>query len=92
MSDLISRKALIDALHYWFADGFSEDKWWNSTHVLASIEGLPSAQPEQKNGKWIDCQDDGYVECPFCHAATTCDDNIDDLHYCYSCGAKMGGD
>ena len=50
MSDLIDRQAAIDALHTWFKDGFDEDKWWNSTHVLAAIEGLPSAQPEQR---WI---------------------------------------
>ena len=43
-TDLISRKAAIDALHTWFRDGFDEDKWWNSTHVLAAIEGLPPAQ------------------------------------------------
>jgi len=46
MNDLISRQAAIDALHTWFRDGFDEDRWWNSTHVLAAIEGLPSAQPE----------------------------------------------
>ena len=46
MSDLIDRQAAIDALHTWFKDGFDEDKWWNSTHVLAAIEGLPPAQPE----------------------------------------------
>lgn len=42
--DLISRNALMDALHDHFLDGFEEDRWWNSTHVLAAIEGLPSAQ------------------------------------------------
>ena len=46
MNDLISRRAAIDALHTRFKDGFNEDKWWNSTHVLAAIEGLPPAQPE----------------------------------------------
>lgn len=44
--DLISRRAAIDALHTWFRDGFDEDKWWNSTHVLAAIEGLPFAEQE----------------------------------------------
>lgn len=50
---------------------------------------LTSAEPEQKVGKWIDHSDDGYVECPFCGSATNCDDNINELHYCFSCGAKM---
>ena len=56
------------------------------------IKPLPSAQPERKNGKWIDYTDDGYVECPFCHSATNCDGNKDELHYCFSCGADMRGE
>lgn len=43
----------------------------------------------QKSGKWIDYSDEGYVECPFCEHATTCEDNIDELHYCFYCGARM---
>ena len=50
-SDLISRQAAIDALNTRFKDGFNEDKWWNSTHVLAAIEGLPPAQPEPLTDK-----------------------------------------
>ena len=46
MSDLISRQAVIKALHSYFGDGFEEDKWWNSTHVLTAIKEIPSAQPE----------------------------------------------
>ena len=49
--DTISRQAVIDALHTCFSDGFDGDKWWNSTHVLAAIEGLPPAQPEQQHGR-----------------------------------------
>lgn len=59
MSDLIDRRQAIDALHTWFRDGFDEDKWWNSTHVLAAIEGLPSAQ---QGYKWETC-----FECPLSH-------------------------
>lgn len=40
-------------------------------------------------GHWIDHSDDGYVECPKCGSATNCDDNIADLHFCFSCGAMM---
>ena len=72
MDDLISRQAAIDALHTRFKDGFNEDKWWNSTHVLAAIEGLPPAQPEiirckdckyrdenwrRVSVKWLPCMD-----------------------------------
>ena len=58
-SDTISRQAVIDALHTWFRDGFDEDKWWNSTHVLAAIEGL---HPVQQEHKWETC-----FECPLSH-------------------------
>lgn len=47
MSDIISREAVIDALHDHFADGFDGDRWWNSTHVLAAIEETPPAQSER---------------------------------------------
>ena len=41
-------------------------------------------------GEWIDCSEDyGYAECPFCHELTTCDDNIDELHHCWNCGAEL---
>ena len=58
-SDTISRQAALDALHTWFRDGFDEDKWWNSTHVLAAIEWLLSAQQWYK---WETC-----FECPLSH-------------------------
>ena len=47
-TDTISRQAVIDALHTQFRDGFDGNKWWNSTHVLAAIEGVPSAE-----SRWI---------------------------------------
>ena len=48
-------------------------------------------ETEPSTGQWIDYSDDGYVECPFCHSATTCDGNKDELHFCFSCGARMNG-
>lgn len=45
--------------------------------------------PLPKVGEWIDHSDEGYVQCPFCGSLTTCEDNIDELHYCFNCGAKM---
>ena len=53
---------------------------------------LDEMKSERKKGKWIDYTDDGYVECPFCHSATNCDGNKDELHYCFSCGADMRGE
>lgn len=58
MSDLIDRQELFSSLHKFFKDGFIEDKWWNSIHVLAAIDELPSAQLERagrlSNREWID--------------------------------------
>lgn len=41
------------------------------------------------HGEWRDFSDDGYVECPFCEHATTCNDDIEELHFCFFCGASM---
>ena len=76
MSDLIERQAAIDALHTRFRDGFDGDKWWNSTHVLAAIEGLPSAEPERKK------PDHGYMWiCPECGLEVH-----SDFRRCVRCG------
>ena len=44
---------------------------------------------ERPQGEWIDYSNEGYVECPFCGSATNCEDNKDELHYCWNCGADM---
>ena len=50
-----------------------------------------NALEERPRGEWIDHSDDyGYAECPFCEHLTNCDGNIDELHYCWNCGAKLG--
>ena len=86
MDDLISRQAAIEALHTRFKDGFNEDKWWNSTHVLAAIEGLPPAQPEtakrivgkSKDGKTL------WYQCDMCNEPVDEQDN-----YCRGCGRRL---
>ena len=50
--DTISRQSVIDAFHTWFRDGFDEDRPWNSTHVLAAVEGTP---PVHQKHKWETC-------------------------------------
>ena len=73
----------------WFCDAV-EDWFFNTTDLRQPVEVihcLPSAQP--RNGEWIDYSDEGYVECPFCHSATNCEGNKDELHYCFSCGAEL---
>lgn len=47
---------------------------------------------ERPQGEWIDYSNEGYVECPFCHEATNCNDNKEELHFCWNCGAAMGGE
>lgn len=79
---------------YGFTD--NEELYTNGARLIPSfrvkqwLDHLPSAQP--RKGKWIDYSDEGYVECPFCHSATNCDGNKDELHYCFSCGVELRGD
>lgn len=54
-----------------------------------TLKDLPSVTPTRKKGKWIDHSDEGYVECSECGSCTNCDGNINNLHFCFSCGAKM---
>ena len=53
------------------------------------LKELKQLRKQEKTGHWIDHSDEGYVECSNCGSATNCDDNIADLHFCFSCGAKM---
>ena len=90
MSDLISRQAAIDeVINLWADKPFGNPAL---VEIKDCIEKLPSAQPERQKGEWIDYTEDGYVECPFCHNATNCDGNKDELHFCFSCGADMRKD
>ena len=72
-------------------DGNLEHMVRASAMVIEMIQDAPTIEPERKKGKWIDYTEDGYVECPFCHSATNCDGNKDELHFCFSCGADMRG-
>ena len=86
MSDYISRQAAIDALHTRFMDGFDEDKWWNSTHVLAAIEGLPPAQPETAK-RIVGKSKDGmtlWYQCDMCNEPVDAQDN-----FCRGCGRRL---
>ena len=68
--------------------GIAIDGDWLWAKLNDAIEHAPTIE-ERKKGKWIDYTDEGYVECPFCHSATNCEDNKDELHYCFSCGARL---
>lgn len=62
-----------------------------SPDIQRSLDVAFKALEERPQGEWIDHSDEGYVECPFCGEATNCEDNKDELHYCFHCGAKMKG-
>ena len=64
-----------------YADG------WDDA-IDAIMKDAPTIDDRQE-GEWIDYSDEGFVECPFCQCATNCDGNIDELHFCFNCGAKL---
>lgn len=92
MSDLIDRQAAIDALKEYFSDEDRTDTeygaYWHHKHVLDVLEKLPSAQPEQKKGKWIDTGSG--QECSECHEIQYGYDNF--RFFCPNCGADMRGE
>ena len=100
--DAISREELLKAIDTWDKFGVDDTNslfrldnlslpyyvpYIHYDDVIKCIKGMPSVT--QKSGKWIDYRDDGFVECPFCGHATNCEDDIDELHYCFYCGAEM---
>lgn len=91
MSDLIDRRAALEAIRD-CTDIFVTNlpTMIDKVDAQEALTALPTAEP--KKGKWIDYTKDGYVECPFCHSATNCDGNEDELHFCFSCGAEMRGE
>lgn len=90
--DPIDRQQAIDALRNHFTDGFDEDRWWNSTHVLAVLKDVQSAQ---KKGKWFIEPNKGTITC------STCKEEISYYpaigikpiwNYCPYCGSYNGGE
>lgn len=81
MSDLISRQAALDAL-----------EWkWAGKAAIDAIKNLPSAQPEQRIGKWI-LYGRGMAGCSQC--GMIYNDVYDDdsyFNFCPNCGVKMEG-
>lgn len=93
MDDLISRQAaiecLIDALY-----DLDEADYVDKTFIEEELKKVPSVQPEQKTGRWIEIETDNYdtwrcSECDeyFCLYEGTPQDN--EYYYCPNCGAKM---
>lgn len=93
MNDLISRQAAINAINSYF--GFNIEEEYGSA-VQEVINGLPSAQPEQKRGKWI--KDKGLYKCSYCNKSWTAwwagavpiEQMKKEMPYCPMCGSYNG--
>lgn len=91
---LIDADALIDILrnsHESHAKNSREESLLDRDIRLVQEQAKyhPIIIEERPHGEWRDFSDDGYVECPFCEHATTCNDDIEELHFCFFCGADM---
>lgn len=87
MSDLIDRQAAIDAINSYF--GFNIEEEYGSA-VQEVINGLPSAQPERKKGKWeYKMVNEGVIgfRCSACG-----DEVLLPTPFCRNCGADMRGE
>ena len=90
MRDTIDRQAAIDLI-------METDPFWAEGMTRAIFEGvkaLPSAQPEQRKGKWIyrksviDCATFIGEECSECGYFKS----MGSANFCPNCGADMRGD
>lgn len=94
MTEYIKREDVLDALCNASVPTFNLfGKPILDVDYVPAIKSIPAADVvERKTGKWITYLEYGFVECPFCHSATNCYGDISELHYCFSCGAKLEGD
>ena len=81
MNDLIYRQQAIKALDKDIMGGLN---------YKSILNGLPTIQPDQKNGKWV--KDGHHIQCNQC-GINICDkDREGDVlpkNFCPNCGAKM---
>ena len=82
MIDPIERQAAIDAA----VDAIPQDEYWIE-QVNRAIEALPSAQPEQKKGRWIR-NANGTYSCSVCQSWIPEEQHYY-ARYCLYCGARM---
>ena len=71
----------------------SPEHWSVYSELYDMISMLPSAQPEQKKGKWILCENPIYFYDADPYLCTVCNmKNNRQTKYCPNCGAKMEGE
>lgn len=88
-NDLISRQDAIISLVY--ADETSYITCGDMANVVRVLQRIPSAQSNQKTGKWIyhetpDKYYKGFLECPFCGWGEI---ESGEIQYCARCGAYL---
>lgn len=98
MSDLISRKKAIQGVREYFSLG---DCYCDELSIVGMLNGMPSAEPERKVGKWIECDGSEHWKCSECGYRASYwfnEENSSSYEldmsewlsdYCPSCGAKM---
>lgn len=83
-SDLISRKAAIDAINNIMP---TKEGFYEPSEVFSELMQAPSAQPERKRGKWIPWKYHDGFRCE------NCNEPVDDKYnFCPNCGADMRGE
>ena len=83
MDDLIDRQAAIDAVNTALFPKINTAK-----DAEKALRTLPSAQPEQKTGRWqyVDYGGFGNWHCTACRKICICNGDFD---FCPYCGARM---
>lgn len=101
MDDLISRRDAIECLEHLSACnepfveiGTDDETFIGKYEAITQISDLPSAQPERKKGKWVNCYTDGFgnmCNCTECGARIDIQEKFRSF-FCYHCGADMRED
>ena len=99
MSDLISRKALLNHLSSWQMEQFAEvghEKEYNLLDmIIRGIENEPTVEAVPVvHGEWIDTQPDYHHGCgKNAHVCSSCQDyytpDYEYMNFCPNCGADM---
>lgn len=89
--DLISRKAVIDAIEPTLKS-ILQGNSFKAINVMDKIRDLPSAQPERKNGRWIGGEIGHCSCCGHKGCASDIWNDCNDGRFCPNCGADMRGE
>ena len=92
MSDLIDRKIAVQGVRELFSMG---DCYCDKLSIVGMLNGLPSAEPEQKKGKWIydteRVMNNGGIYSQY-HCSECGFQSVSHMNFCPYCGADMRGE